>query len=83
MDSANNVFERLQNVFNIVFDVDPSSVSKASSPETIENWDSLRQMNLIVALEDEFEIQFDDDDLEILVNFELIEKLVNQKISEK
>jgi acyl carrier protein len=52
---------RIKKVMSDVFDIDIESINNDSSPDNIENWDSLKHMNLIVALEEEFEIEFDDE----------------------
>ncbi len=62
-------------VFSIVghvMGVPVESVSMASSPDTIESWDSLKHMNLILALEQSFNITFTDEQVVDLLNVELI-----------
>ncbi len=55
-----------------VFETEPSLINENSSPDNIENWDSIRHMNLIVALEEEFGIQFSDDQIADMTNFKLV-----------
>ena len=64
--------ERIKQVMGAVLSVDPSSIGDDASPGTIEQWDSLRQMNLILALEEEFEIRFPVEDMDQLISFKLI-----------
>ena len=52
--------DRIKNVMSAVFEVSPYQINYESSPDTIETWDSLKHMNLIIALEEEFKIQFTD-----------------------
>lgn len=77
MDIDKNVFE----VIGHVMSVPPSSVNLQSSPATIEKWDSLRHMRLILALEDTFSIIFSEEDLIELTSVaaivERIHKIVN------
>jgi len=40
-----------------------SSVDENSSPASLEKWDSLRHMKLILAVEEIFNIQFTDEDI--------------------
>jgi len=63
---------RIKKVMSDVFNIDIESINNNSSPDNIENWDSLKHMNLIVALEEEFGVEFDDNDIENLLNFQLI-----------
>lgn len=48
--------QRIKNVMASIFKVDISEIDENISPDTLENWDSLGHMNLIVALEEEFDI---------------------------
>ena len=61
-----------------IFNVEVSSISEASSPEDIERWDSLRHMQLILAIEDEFGVTFSDDDIPNLLTLRAIEETVGQ-----
>jgi acyl carrier protein len=59
-------------VISDVLDVPLENVNKSSSPDDFESWDSLKQMNLIIALEESFEIQFSDEQIITMLNVELI-----------
>lgn len=52
------VFERLNNVFQDVFDDDDIVVNEETTSNDIEDWDSLEHINLVVAVEKEFKIKF-------------------------
>jgi acyl carrier protein len=71
---------RIKKVMSDVFNTDVDSINNESSPDNIENWDSLKHMNLIVALEEEFGIEFDDNDIENLLNFQLINLTIKECI---
>lgn len=53
------VFERLNEVFREVFDDETIVVTDETTAEDIEDWDSLEHINLINAVEDEFDIKFE------------------------
>jgi acyl carrier protein len=46
-----------------IFGVSMNQINENSSMETIKEWDSLNHMNLMMALEEEFSIQFDNDEV--------------------
>lgn len=52
------VYVKLDRIFQSVFDDDTITVSDTTTAEDIEDWDSLEQINLIVAVEKEFNIKF-------------------------
>ena len=56
--SREEIFEKLNEVFRDVFDDVDISVTESTSAETIEDWDSLSHINLVVAVEKEFGVKF-------------------------
>ena len=79
----NSVDNRIKEVMASVFDISKEDVKDDTSPDTIELWDSLKHMNLIVALEEEFEIEFSDDDISNIMNYQLIKISVVDGLSWK
>jgi acyl carrier protein len=76
-----NIDNKIKKVISIVFEIDVDNINDNSSPDNIENWDSLRHLILIGALEDEFDIQFSDDEMTELLNFKLIKFTISDKIN--
>lgn len=68
--------EAIKRVMSQILGVDPGSIVAESSPATIDRWDSLKHMQLIMALEDELGIQFPDEVIPELISFEAIETTV-------
>ena len=56
--SREDVYKRLNFVFRDVFDDDTIIVNDNTTSNDIEDWDSLEHINLIVAVEQEFNIKF-------------------------
>ncbi len=71
--------DRVKKVMSDVLNIDIESINNESSPDNIENWDSLKHMNLIVALEEEFEIEFDDEEIVESMNYTLIVNILESK----
>lgn len=61
-----SVMERLKVVFARVFEVSVANLSDDTSPADIPAWDSMNHVNLISALEDEFDITFKSYDIQDL-----------------
>ncbi|MBR6264952.1 MAG: acyl carrier protein [Prevotella sp.] len=55
--------EKLNNIFCDVFSVDVSSLNEEFNNCTVEGWDSVHQLSLTSAIEDEFDIMFDAEDI--------------------
>ena len=71
--------DRIKKVMSDVLNIDVSLINNESSPDNIENWDSLKHMNLIIALEEEFEIEFDDDEIVDSMSYATILNILNSK----
>jgi len=71
------IADRIKDTMSIVLEVPAASIDESSSPDTISNWDSLRHLNLILGLEEEFDISIPDEEVGNLVNFKLIELIIN------
>ena len=54
-------------------------VTPESTPDTIEGWDSIAHLNLVLALEQEFGIQLLPEEIEQLLSVELIVALLVEK----
>jgi len=52
------VFERLNDVFRDEFDDEELTVTDATVAQDVDGWDSLAHINLMAAIEDEFDIKF-------------------------
>ena len=63
-----------------VFQVPESSLGSASSPDTIETWDSLHHLSLVLALEQEFSVQISPEEIEQLLTLELTASLMEEKV---
>ena len=71
---------KIKQVMSAVFEIPVESIVDDASSDNIENWDSLRHLNLILALEEEFGVSIPDDEVGNLVNYKLIEITINELI---
>ena len=53
------VFEQLTEIFRDVFDDEDIELTDETTADDIDDWDSLEQINLIVACEKQFKVKFD------------------------
>ncbi len=53
-----DIFEKLNEIFTDVLDLDKCELTDRTSADDIEEWDSLSHIQLIVAIEKEFKIRF-------------------------
>jgi len=70
--------DRIIKIVSQVMGVPIEKINGDSSPDTIEEWDSLKHMNLVLALEEEFGIQFTDEQIVEMLSVELIVEVMNE-----
>jgi acyl carrier protein len=78
--SADNVEERVREVIAEVFGLEPREVGPETSIETVEAWDSLQHLTVVLALEEEFDIQLDDEQTVAAVSFPVITEVVRERL---
>lgn len=66
-----------------ILSVDISLIKNDTSQENLDVWDSLKQMSIVVALEEEFDIILTDEDVIEMLNVELICVILESKLSLK
>jgi len=71
---------RIKQVMSAVFEIPVELITDKASSDNIENWDSLRHLNLILALEEEFSVSIPDEEVGNLVNYKLIELIINDLV---
>ena len=55
--------EKLNKIFCEVFSVDVSALNESFNNANVEGWDSVHQLSLTTAVEDEFDIMLDPEDI--------------------
>lgn len=58
MLSEKEIFDRLTFVFRDIFDDKKIVISRKTTANDIDDWDSLEHINLIAAVENEFSVRF-------------------------
>jgi acyl carrier protein len=64
--------EDLRKVLADVFGTEPSAISETASVDTIEQWDSLKHLNLVLALEERFSVTLTEEQSVQILSYPLI-----------
>jgi len=73
------IFEKVRGIAADVLQVAPASLTAESSPQTIETWDTVMHLNLVLALEEQFGFQLEPEEMEEMKNIGAIAALVERK----
>jgi acyl carrier protein len=70
------VQDRVIKVISDVMNVPVSKLDENSSPMSVDKWESMKHINLVLALEEEFSIQFDDEQISGLQDVKSIVSII-------
>lgn len=73
-----SIDERIKDVMSVVFGVDVNTINEYSSQDNIEGWESIRTLDLIVALEEEFGVTIPLEEVGNMTNFKYIKLIIDE-----
>ena len=73
------VLNRIRQIASDVLQVDGDAITPDSSPENVASWDSVQHLNLVLALEDEYGLQFLPEEMDQMKTVGEIAQLVAAK----
>lgn len=80
-DQLQGIYEKLNRVFQEVFDDDEIKITEGTTADDIEDWDSLMHITLVVAIEKEFSIRLNAAEVGKLKNVGEMLKLIEAKVT--
>jgi len=73
------VEKKLKEIMSIVFNEPIENINDKSSFESIDKWDSLAHLNLIIAIEESFNVKLSDNEVEDSLSFNSLKKILKNK----
>lgn len=73
--------DRVKNIISKVFNYKIDEIKDDTSMNTIQSWNSLNHLNLILALEDEFDIELNIDETVKMLDFLSIVEIIESKVN--
>ena len=71
----------VKQVMASVLEVDESVIGDDASMDNVQGWDSLKQMNLVLALEESFSVTIPDEDAGNATSFKLICLVLEEQLA--
>ena len=78
--TKDELFAQVQDIFRDVFDDDKLVLTRETDADDIEDWDSLMQIRLVVAMEKTFQVKFDIMEVQSLQNVGEMADLIERKL---
>ena len=77
----NNTLQKLKKIFSSILKKKDLKLTLSRANE--KKWDSLNHVNIIIAIENEFRIKFNSNEIESMNSLKKIENIINRKIKKK
>lgn len=74
------ILDQVQNILRGIFDDDEMEVTDETTAADVEDWDSLEQINILVAMEKSFQVKFSVGEVEGLRNVGEMIDLIASKL---
>ncbi len=75
-----HIYEKLNEIFQDVFDDDSLTINADTTPNDIEGWDSLANINIIVSIESEFGVKFKMEEISSMKSIGDIARFISKEI---
>jgi acyl carrier protein len=72
--------DRIKGVLGAVFRLEPTAIGEDFSSESLAAWDSLKHIQVVVALEQEFGVEFEDEEIPLLLSLRGIQNALRAKL---
>lgn len=80
MMEKKEVYEKLNTIFRDNFDDDSIELTDRTTADDIAEWDSLEQVNLVVAIQEQFHIKFNVEEAMYMKNVKEIADYIIKKL---
>ena len=77
--TRDEIMAKVNEIFRDVFDDESLVITDSTNSDDIEDWDSLEQINLVVACEKKFNVKFDMKEIQALKNVgEMVDTILSK-----
>jgi acyl carrier protein len=72
--------DKLKRVMSQILGIEPDLINEDASTDTLAAWTSLRHMNLVLALEEAFNVQIPDEDAANITSWPLVKIVMSELV---
>lgn len=76
------LLDRVRRVAADVLGTSADKITLDSSPETIDTWDSVHHLNLVLAIEQEFDLQLEPEEIDQMKDVRHIMEILGSKVQQ-
>ena len=71
--------ERVRHILGVVLELPEAEIDERLSAEHTSNWDSIRHLDLVMALEEAFSVSFSSEELGTLTSYQAIAEALDRR----
>lgn len=71
---------QLKQIMADVLELSPNSIGESTSRDRVASWDSLNHIQLVLALEQEFQVSFEISEIEAMLSYADIRQVLTSKL---
>lgn len=75
------LLDRVRSIAADVLEVSAAKITPTTSPENLDTWDSVHHLNLVLALEQEFGVQFEPEEIDQMKDIKQILDILGSKVA--
>jgi len=75
------LLDRVRTLAADVLEVPVAKITPVTSPENLDTWDSVHHLNLVLALEQEFSLQFEPEEIDQMKDIQHILDILGSKVA--
>ncbi len=76
-------FERIRETMVLILGISPNQITPQTSREDLAEWDSMGNLNLMLALEEQFGVSFTVDEMSGMRNIDSLNRLLEDKCTSR
>lgn len=77
------LYERVRAIAADVLQVPATQITQDSSTKNVESWDSVHHLNFVLALEQEFDLQFEPEEMDQMQSISHIVTVLENKLNHR
>ena len=74
------IFKQVRNLASDLFRVPAQEIRESSSPQNVETWDSTQHLNLVLALEEKFQLELLPEEIDEMKSIGDVVRIVENKL---
>ena len=78
-NKAKIMSDKLITLFSSILNIEAGALNENSSPDTVEQWDSLAAMHLVAAIEEEFDVRLSTKEIMKMSSIALVREVLKEK----